>query len=60
MSHNAWAYHHVPVVIFQSKLKKEQRYVTQREERGMAMAHGTQRKKRKEKNEAVEVRRVET
>ena len=27
MSHNAWACHHVSVVIFQFELKKEQRYV---------------------------------
>ena len=50
---------------FQSELKKEQRYVDlassqreEREERGVAMAHGTQ--KRIEKNVAAEARRVET
>ena len=43
-------------------MKKEQRYVdlasSQREERGVAMVHGTQ--KRIEKNVAAEARRVET
>ena len=34
--------------------------MTQREEKGMAMVHGTQRTKRKEKNEAAELRRAET
>ena len=29
--------------------------MTQREEKGMAMVHGTQRMKRKEKNEVAEV-----
>ena len=52
-------------MIFQSELKKEQRYVDlassqreEREERGVAIVHGTQ--KRIEKNAAAEARRVET
>ena len=50
----------LPPCLFQSKLKIEQRYVTQREEKGMAMVHGTQRTKRKEKNEVAKLRRAET
>ena len=34
--------------------------MTQREEKGMAMVHGTQRTKRKEKNKVAKLKKAET